>query len=155
MSLGPGCRCGNGSPRNLEMFPKTGVEHGPYPRNHRIGGPTPLPIHDLTGFHRCLVSPELQEHAEVHPCLLGLSVRTHFSLWIVSPGSCGMGNCTLLPTTNSLRRNAGISGTGEQLSSRNSVAQSMRVNTSIAALSAPAPKNLIEWISSWWSAGTI
>ena len=67
-------------------------------------------------------------------------VRTHFSLWIASPGSSGMGNCTLLPTTNGLHRNARISGTGERLSSRNSVAQSMMVNTSIAALSAPAPK---------------
>ena len=78
MSLGPGCRCGNGSPHNLEMFPETGVEYGPYPHNHRIGGPMPSPIHDLTGFHRCLVGPELQEHTEVHPCLLGLSVDTFF-----------------------------------------------------------------------------
>ena len=77
-SLGPGCRCGNGSPRNLEMFPETGVEHGPYPCNHRIGGPTPSPIHDLTRFCHCLVGPELQERTEVHPCLLGLSTDTFF-----------------------------------------------------------------------------
>ena len=77
-SLGPGCRCGNGSPRNLEMFPKTGVEYGPYPRNHRIGWPMLSPIHDLTEFHHCLVGPELQEHAEVQPCLLGLSADTFF-----------------------------------------------------------------------------
>ena len=75
-------------------------------------------------------------------------VRTHFSLWITSPGSYGMGNCTLLLTTNGLRRNTGISGMGEWLSSRNSVAQSMMANTSIMALSAPALKNLMEWTSS-------
>ena len=70
-------------------------------------------------------------------------VQTHFSLWIASPGSSGMGNCTFLPTMNGLRRNAGISRMGERLSSRNSVAQSMRVNTSITVLSAPARR--ISW----------
>ena len=32
----------------------------------------PSPIHDLTGFRRRLIGPELQERAKVHPCLLGL-----------------------------------------------------------------------------------
>ena len=82
-------------------------------------------------------------------------VWMHFSLYMASPGSSGMGNWTLLPTTNSLWRKAGISGTGERLSSRNLVAQSIRANTSMAALSAPAPKNLREWTSGWCSAGSI
>ena len=38
----------------------------------------PSPLHDLGGFRRCLVGPELQKHAEVHPCLLGLSADTFF-----------------------------------------------------------------------------
>ena len=75
-------------------------------------------------------------------------VRTNFSLWIASPGSSRMGNCTFLPIMKGLHRNAGISGTGERLSSRNLAAQSMRVNTLIAVLLAPAPKNLMEWTSS-------
>ena len=70
-------------------------------------------------------------------------VRTHFSLWITSPGSSRMGNFTFLPTTNGLHRNARISGMGEQLSSRNLAAKSMRANTSIAALS-PQPQR-ISW----------
>ena len=82
-------------------------------------------------------------------------VQTHFSLYIASLGSSGMGNWTLLPTTNSLRRKAGISGIGEQLSSKNSVAESIRANTSMVALSAPALKNLREWTSGWCSAGSI
>ena len=82
-------------------------------------------------------------------------VWMHFSLYIASPGSSGMGNWTLLPTTNGLRRKAGISRTGERLSSKNSVAQSIRANTSMAVLSAPALKNLREWTSGWCSAGSI
>ena len=38
----------------------------------------PSPIHDLTRFHHCLISPELQQCAEVHPCLLGLRSDTFF-----------------------------------------------------------------------------
>ena len=82
-------------------------------------------------------------------------VRMHFSLYIASPGSSGMGNWTLLLTTNGLRRKAGISRTGEWLSSKNSVAQSIGANTLMAALLAPAPKNLREWTSGWCSAGSI
>ena len=66
------------------MFPETGVEHGPYPRNHRVGGLMLSPIHDLTGFRRCLVGPELQKRAEVHPCLLGLSSDTFFLVDCIS-----------------------------------------------------------------------
>ena len=66
-------------------------------------------------------------------------VGTHFSLWIASPGSSGMGNCTFFPMTNSLHRNAGISRTGEWLSSRNSTAQSMRANTSTTQ---PQPRRI-------------
>ena len=82
-------------------------------------------------------------------------VRTHFSLYIASPGSSRMGNWTLLPTTNGLRRKAGISRTGEQLSSKNLVAQSIRANTSMVALLVPARKNLREWTSGWCSTGSI
>ena len=62
-SLGPGCWCGNGSPRNLEMFPEAGVEYGPYLRNHRVGGQTPSPIHDLTRFS---LLPRQSRTARVH-----------------------------------------------------------------------------------------
>ena len=82
-------------------------------------------------------------------------VRTHFSLYIASPGSSRMGNWTLLPTTNGLRRKARTSRTGEWLSSKNLVAQSIRANTSMAALSAAASKNLREWTSGWCSTGSI
>ena len=82
-------------------------------------------------------------------------VQMHFSLYIASPGSSRMGNWTLLPTTNGLQRKARISGTWEWLSSKNLVAQSIRANTSMTALSGPAQKNLREWTSGWYSARSI
>ena len=128
--------------------PKTGVEHGPYPRNHRVGGPTPSPIHDLTGFCHCLIGPELQEHAEVHPCLLGLSMDTFFLVdrisWVFRDGK-------IVPSYRPQMASVGMPefpGWESGSVPGNSVAQSMMANTSIAALSAPAPKNLMEWTSS-------
>ena len=72
MSLGPGCRGSHGSPLYPEMLPEAGIDGGSYPRNQRISGLGPSPIQYLFGLRRRQISPELQEHAEIHPCLLGL-----------------------------------------------------------------------------------
>ena len=84
-SLGPGCRGSNGSPRYLEMLPKAGIEDSSYPCNQRISRPVPSPIQYLSGLHHCQISPELQERAEIHPCLLGLGVDAFFLVYRI-PG---------------------------------------------------------------------
>ena len=66
-----------------------------------------------------------------------------------------MGCFTNLPLIKGLLKNPGISGTGEWLISTYSAAQSMRARISIAAPSAPDPKNRKEWISGWCSSGRI
>ena len=71
-SLGPGCRGSNGSPHYPEMLPKAGIDGGSYPRNQRISGPVPSPIQYLSGLLCRKIGPELQECAEIHPCLLCL-----------------------------------------------------------------------------------
>ena len=66
-----------------------------------------------------------------------------------SDRSSGIRCFTNLPLIKGLLKNPGISGTGERLILTNSAAQSMMARISMAALSAPGPKNRKEWISGW------
>ena len=70
-------------------------------------------------------------------------------------GSSGIGCSTNLPLIKGLLKNPRISGTGERLIFTNSATQSMMARISMAALSAPGPKNRKEWISGWCSSGRI
>ena len=54
------------------MLPEAGIEDGSYPHNQQISGPVPSPIQYLSELGHRQIGPELQEHAEIHPCLLGL-----------------------------------------------------------------------------------
>ena len=68
-------------------------------------------------------------------------VRTHFSFSMDSNGSSGIGCFTTFPFTKGCRRYPGMPRIGDRLSLTYSAAQSIMAKTSIAALSAPEPKN--------------
>ena len=81
--LGPGCRGGHGSPHYPEMLPEAGIDGSSYTRNQRISGPALSPIQYLSGLHHRQIGQELQEHTEIHPCLLGLGADAFLLVYCI------------------------------------------------------------------------